>query len=420
MCRHLIGVAEIDDPEHVRVLTGRGIEFDLCCPACDAARAAGRPPGLVQACEGCVARVAELGWSDMLGWRGEPGIAERPEPLDPAVTVTPLPDELSGAADLAAVPGASTPEWAVLTAAGRIGIFDAGTGRFRAARRCVAPAEVTVRKPYRGRGIRPRLLVSARGEFAAVVNDYGTLGAVVDLATMRTTLALDGGDYHPETVPLSAAFLEHGGRAVIVHRTAWNRLDASDAATGELLTSRTQASGGPSQRPEHYLDYFHGAVHPSPDGRWLADDGWAWHPAGAPVVWDARRWLDGGAWESEDGPSRRVLCLRSDWDVPMCWLTGDLLAVSGIGSMEVLLAGVRVFSVSAGKEVRAFAGPAGRLFSDAGRLYAAGRDGLVAWDPRTGERTWKLPGFTPRWHHPGAGELVELRDGALHRWRSRQ
>lgn len=422
MCRHLAGLADDGDPAHVRVLTGRGIEFDLCCQACDAELAAGRQPELVRACEGCVARVAEDEWADMIGWRGEPGIAERAEPLDPAVTVTPLPAELRDAADIAAVPRAGTSTWAVLTAGGRVGIFDAATGRHRASRRALAPAEVTVRKPYRGRAIRRRLLVSAHGEFAAVVNDYGTLGAVIDLAAMRATLTLDGGGYHPETVPFSAAFTELDGRPVIVHRTAWNRLDASDAATGELLTSRTQASPGPRQRPEHYLDYFHGALHVSPDGRWIADDGWVWGPAGIPVLWDARRWLAGSVWESEDGPSRRSLCQRLyHWDVPVCWVSDHLVAIAGLGfDDEAMLPGVRVFRAASGTEAAAFAGPSGRLFSDQGRLYASGRDGLVAWDPRTGERTWRLPGFRPGCHHPGAGELAELRDGALHRWPSRQ
>ncbi|MGL5830270.1 MAG: hypothetical protein ACRC0L_11980 [Angustibacter sp.] len=52
---------------------------------------------------------------------------------------------------------------------------------------------------------------------------------------------LDGGDYRPETVPFSLAFAEYAGApgraggTVVIHRTAWNRL-------------------------EHHLDYFHGAL----------------------------------------------------------------------------------------------------------------------------------------------------------------
>jgi hypothetical protein len=34
MCRHLPGS---EGEDHVRLLTGRGLDYDLCCPACDRA-----------------------------------------------------------------------------------------------------------------------------------------------------------------------------------------------------------------------------------------------------------------------------------------------------------------------------------------------------------------------------------------------
>jgi hypothetical protein len=170
-------------------------------------------------------------------------------------------------------------------------------------------------------------------------------------------------------------------------------------------------------RPEHYLDYFHGALHVSPGGHWIADDGWVWQPVGMPCAWNARRWLEDYAWESEDGPSRRVLCLRGyHWDTPMCWTGENQLAISGIGSDdEAMLPGVRIVDVTTGAEVAAFAGPAGPLFAAGGRLYAAA-DGLTAWDPVTGELTGTVAGFFPASHHPAAGELAGISGGVLHRW----
>jgi hypothetical protein len=243
---------------------------------------------------------------------------------------------------------------------------------------------------------------------------------VIELDSGRVTLELDGGDYHPETVPFSVAFGQLGERPVVVHRTDWNRLDASDAATGEPLTAREFSPYEPGKAaPEHYLDYFHGALHLSPSGRWLADDGWVWHPVGIPCVWELRPWLTENVWESEDGPSRRNLCLRSyHWDSPMCWVGENLLAVSGIGGDDqALLPGVRIFDVMTGIEVQAFAGPAGALFADGRRLYAAAPSGLEVWDPITGERTGLLPGFVPSRHHRGTGELASFTDGILRRWR---
>ena len=88
MCRHLVG-SESED--HVRLLTGHGLDYDLCCRACDRSMLDGSPPELLVACEGCVARCLEDDWCTLLAWRGEPGILERAEPLDAAVVDVPLP-----------------------------------------------------------------------------------------------------------------------------------------------------------------------------------------------------------------------------------------------------------------------------------------------------------------------------------------
>lgn len=86
--------------------------------------------------------------------------------------------------------------------------------------------------------IRHPLHVSRCGRFVAVVDDYGSGVPVVDLSTGRATMTLNGGDYCAHVVPFALAFAEHDGVPVVIHRTAWNRLDVSDPATGRLLTER--------------------------------------------------------------------------------------------------------------------------------------------------------------------------------------
>lgn len=411
MCRHLLGT---EGDGHVRLLTGRGLEFDLCCAACDRAALDGSPPELLPACEGCVTRCTDDDWA-LLAWRGEPGIPARLEHLGTTVTDTPLP---AATADLVPVTAGSRPAWLLLTQDGQIGLFDAGSGQWDLLARATVPAEPD-HEPWAGHRLRQRLHANPLGDFAAVVNDYGHHGQVIDLRTRAVTLTLHGGSYHPDTVPFSVAFARHQGRTVVIHRTAWNRLDVSDAATGNLLTSRGPTSYRRGERrPEHYLDYFHGALCLSPGGRWIADDGWVWHPVGVPAVWDAQAWLRDYAWESEDGPSRRALCQRAyHWDTLMCWTGEDLLAVSGIGSDdEAMLQGLRIFDVSTGAQVAAFAGPAGALFAAGGRLYSAAPAGLEVWDPRTGERTGTVPGFVPASYHPAACELAGISGSVLRRW----
>jgi hypothetical protein len=420
VCQHLTGPAEAGHRDYVRLLTGHGLTADLYCTHCDKARQEGAQVALVEACEGCVARYTHDGYGHFAGWRGEPGIEERPEPLTPAITTTPLPVGLGTVLDITAIATSDNRSgWLVLTESGQLVRFYADTGTAHHVATSSVPTEPD-HEPWAGHPLRQRLHIAPDGHFAAVVNDFGHHGQVIDLTNGNVTLTLDGGDYHPETVPFSLSFAHHRGRAVVIHRTAWNRLDISDPATGQLLTTRQPTSYQHGEaRPGHYLDYFHGALHPSPSGRWLADDGWVWHPVGIPALWDLHRWLETNPWESDDGPTRHELCHRDyHWNSPMSWIGDDLLAVSGIGADdEAMLAGVRIFDAATGLELHTFPGPQGALFSNGRRLYAAAPDGLEIWDPFTGHRTGRIPGFTPTHYNPNTDELVAVREGELHRWK---
>ncbi|MEV6304400.1 hypothetical protein AB0M02_33685 [Actinoplanes sp. NPDC051861] len=400
-CPHLLRPYESGDPDYYRLLTGVGLEADLICPGCDAARSKGEEVTLAVICEGCAAMYDDDEAGSFAGWRGEPGIAERPEAVDTAIVTTSLPRRVGAVQDIAAIPGG----WLILDRAGRLFRFDPETGAHeRVARTGLRPEK---RKPHL-RQTRMRLHTSADGRFAAVVNDYGRHGEVLDLATGAVTMELDGGEHHTEHQPFPVAFT--GG--TVVHRRAWNRLDASDAATGRLLTAREFDD---DRRP----GYAHGALHPSPGGHWLAEDGWVFAPAGVPEVFDLRAWLAENPWESDDGRSRRRFCQRTHyWDVPMCWIGDNLFAISGLGAWDdEMIDGVRIFDAASGAEVHAFAGPRGALFSASRRLYAAAPEGLEIWDPFSGERPGRIPGFRPAHHHRAAGELAEIRDGELLRWR---
>jgi hypothetical protein len=96
----------------------------------------------------------------MAGWRGEPGIVERPEPFDPAVIATPLPVGAVPVADLAAVLSADgRSRWLLLTGSGRLLLFDAGSGACEEVATCTVPAEPG-REPWAGKVLRRRVYVS--------------------------------------------------------------------------------------------------------------------------------------------------------------------------------------------------------------------------------------------------------------------
>ena len=264
-----------------------------------------------------------------------------------------------------------------------------------------------------------RLHASADGSHAAIVVDNGREGLVVHVPTGKVTMRLDGGDYHEDTVRFSACFVHHDGRDVLVHRTAWNRLDAADPATGASLTER---------RPEHHLDYFHGRLQASPDGAHIFDDGWVWHPISMPRVFSLAAWLGGNRFEAEDGASVVYLTQRDNWNTPACWIDAGHVALWNVADWDYdefsetgTGPGVRVFDATEADRSKPWAMdlPAGKvldLFSDGTRLYVAVESGTTAWDVASRAQVARFPGFVARRHDPvrntlvgfGPAEIVEL------------
>ncbi len=400
--------------------------MEVLCEPCADQRQAGVAVTTTRLCEPCFTHaVRDL--ASFVGFGGQPGVTVRAAPFATALAITSLPVELGPIADLAPIHAASGSAWLLLAASGALIRFDADTRAWSAVAECSVPAEPD-HEPWYGHALRRRLHVSPSGEFAAVVHDYGRRGQVLDLRSGRVTMALDGGDYYPQTVPFSLAFFQARGRTIVVHRSEWNRLDLSDPVSGELLSVReTPLHGDDKKQPPHYLDYFHGALIVDPTGTRVIDDGWVWHPLGVPVAFSLARWQGENVWESDDGPSRLELCGRDYWGHAIAWLDDHQVAISGIGDDDVtMLPGARIFDVTRrGKadpagaqvpladEVLAFAGPSGMFFSEGGWLFSSSDTGLSRWDPTTGERTGQLAGFQPTHHHRGTRELVQLVDRNL-------
>ena len=276
------------------------------------------------------------------------------------------------------------------------------------------------------------LHLSDDGRFSAVVERFGRFGRV--FSDRRKTMDLDRGDYRPETCVFPVAFVVHNGRTLLVHGTDWNRLDVSDPGTGALLTER-----GPTvctdidDVPPHYLDYFHAGLSVSPNGRWIADDGWYWHPLGELRIWSLDTWLDENVWESEDGLSIQTLTRRVYlWDVPNVWIDDDRLAFWGEGDdSDAMTDAVRLYDATLRREVQAFPGPSvspaqswsedaartGWLAYD-GRLFAVSpENGTGVWDLATGELLYRDPAFAPRRYHSRHREFLSWEEGKA--WTSR-
>jgi hypothetical protein len=251
-----------------------------------------------------------------------------------------------------------------------------------------------------------RLHSNICGTYCAIVVDKGRKGIVVDTLSGGITMALDGGDYYEETVPFSACFLRFADKDVFVYRSAWNRLDAADPATGKSLTDRHIApyeEAGP--RPAHYLDYFHGRLWPSPDGSLILDDGWVWHPVSVPRVWSATDWLSVNPWESEDGASVVDLVLRDDWNTPTCWIGEHHVAMWGLVDSENpegsgKRPGVQISDATSNDRssdeqwpIETDLAPQA-LFSDGRRLIIADEQRSTVWDIGHRSKIATLPSFS--------------------------
>jgi len=272
-----------------------------------------------------------------------------------------------------------------------------------------------------------RLHASTSGRFCAIVVDKGRKGVVVDTLSGAVTMSLDGGDYYENTVPFSACFLHMDGQEVFVHRSEWNRLEASDPATGRSLTERFIApyeAGG--ERPAHYLDYFHGRLSPSPDGSRILDDGWVWHPVSIPRIWSATEWLRSNPWESEDGNSIIQLAMRDDWNTPVCWISEHRVAMWGLtggdcdeAEEQVVRPGVQIYNAASMEQspddqwAMNLSEEPDDLFSDGKRLFVVGEKGTSVWDISSRLSVASLPDFSPRLYDPKRGSLIAIEGTTL-------
>lgn len=279
------------------------------------------------------------------------------------------------------------------------------------------------------------LHISPDGNVAALVNTLGREGIVIELHSGNRTMKLQRDDYRNEHCPFPIVFFMHSDRLCLVHATEWNRLDISDPFTGTLLTKRELTSYQKGEdRPEHFLDYFHGNLYVSQNHEWIADDGWVWQPVGLPSSWNIQQWIENNVWESEDGSSKKYLCYRENWSRLICWINNHTLAIWGYGELEYTLPAVRLFDVISGEEIKWFPGvevaaqeenypdsmitQKQAIYFDQYLFACSEKYGLSVWDVEKGSRLLIDDTITPIGYHQGSREFLScLKDGTYLRTR---
>jgi hypothetical protein len=412
---------EEKDASYAQYFAETGLTYDLICWNCQK-ETDKNVVALVNVCNECFRAIETDGsWE---GICGKPEILTRDGNLRFEHEDIELP-ELANVRILAVEPIEGLPgTWLACTATGALTEITPAHRLFRVVAQVPHEAidfdseEIRNPLPAFMRGQTCVLRVTRNGQLAAVAKGYGQKGVVLDLTTGKVTLHLLRDQYHQDVSSFPLAFVESDNRILIIHGTAWNRLDVSDAKTGALLTERGPTSYKRGEaRPEHYLDYFHCSLMVSPDQQYVADNGWVWCPQGSVRTWSVSRWLNENVWESEDGESKRSLCWRSYyWDGPLCWLDDHRLAVWGYGEDdEWLIPAVRIFDVRSGKQDRWFAGPKGSLVLD-GYLFSFDKDeGTCVWDIDTGEKLLSEPGLSPVGYHRGAKQFLSLLENGTFR-----
>lgn len=403
-CAHLLAT-RARPREHHRWFRGVGAEHALLCAACRDALPT--PPPLRAICGDCF---EAFGCGDRRPDVGRPAFASREPALRLSHRVLRF-AELSSDGLLALAPVARMPHvWLAVRRDGAIARLDLARGAIELGGR-VDLASLDAGEP-------PAIELHAApgGDLAVIGASKGRRALVLEPASGRVLRAWERDDYHPEHCRHPLGLFELDGRLLLVHATAWNRLDVMDPRTGERLTEREAPTCTP--RSPHYLDYFHAALRISPDGERVIDDGWIWHPWGQVRAFSLRRFVQENPYESEDGESARSLAGREwCWDAPIAWLDARTVAIWGEGDSDTtLVPAAKIYDVVTGEELRTFPGPTRGLCASRGLLVSADEaQGTELWDPRTGERVGWDPGFVAMAAHPGSGELVSR--GAEGAWR---
>lgn len=428
-CLHLLAKR---DGDYYKRFNGMGMSYDLICTACQE-QPEQMESNLRDVCQSCFESIEEKGcWDGLLG---QSQIAERATNLsfthEAVSLLEPLPVRIR---DIQPVEALAQSVWVALLENGALARIDLENCSFSWLAQ-IPTDSVNLKQEV-------SLHLTPDGSMAAVVNTYGQHGVVIDLETSQRTMRLERDEGENDYCQFPLAFFEHDRQLLLIHGTEWNRLDVSDAKTGRFLTVRPSLSFGQgAKEPEHYLDYFHSCLTVSPNQEWVVDNGWVWHPVGEVVAWNLRRWLQENVWESEDGPSRKMLCWRDYyWNGPLCWIDEQTLAVWGFGKDDDwLLPAVRILNVVSGEELRWFPGPldepragawkpsyqdeeaqyfwqgpAGFLTFDTYLFAASAARGTSVWDVATGERLLFDASLRPLRYHCGAHQfLTLLPDGAF-------
>ena len=363
ICAHLPGRG------YVERFSGRGIESELVCLACDRDAAAPTRDATAE-------QLVEIRREQAARYDGDPGLIELPGEL--ALEVDEVSIECPELADLQPLGTADRSLWLGVTANGRVIELDLDRHRTRTI------AEVGLDRSL-------ALHVARAGRYAAVVENRGFGGVVIDLASGRELRRIHR---NHDGFVFSFAFAALGGRELAIFAPTFERIDMVDVVTNELLTPRTAGDGG-----QHFRDGGHGRMHVSPGAALIADAG------DVTDAWSLERWLS-NPWEPEGGRSLRQVAMRTEWSAAVCWIDDARLAVIGHG--DLMPRAVEIIDARTGELVKWFLGPEQNSELVFDRVLVALGPETSIWDIERSGCLAKTEDYRFVAHHPGAKQLVTM------------
>lgn len=153
-------------------------------------------------------------------------------------------------------------------------------------------------------------------------------GFILNLKTNEITIPLDIGDYRTGHTRFPVAFCLHNGRQIVIHGTDWNKIDATDLLTSEMLTQRDLEQVPEADKDWDCFSEWNGHIAVSPDHKRAACVGWVWHPIGLVYSWRLDNWLNGNPFEVDVSADKQShAAWEYFWDSDIRWVDNTRLAI---------------------------------------------------------------------------------------------
>lgn len=268
------------------------------------------------------------------------------------------------------------------------------------------------------------MVVSKDNAFVAITaagstdaGDSFNSGVVVELASGACIMPLNCGDYRVHHAPFPVGFVVRDGKTLVIHATDWNRMDVTDPRTGVCLTEREPLAESEEENllESSVFTEWSGTLKVSPDQSRVATIGWAWHPVGIAYSWSMAPWLEGNAWESDHGKSKRSYAMWSYfWFSPFFWYDERTLCIWGDpdvdNNADSPSNNVVFYDAESEERLRSFEGPTMEGFHFDKYLFTGIPDngGVTVWDLESGSLLHEESGVPGKYYHPGRREFIDV------------